>query len=160
MPPPVPGLLATNSPNGGATEVEKALNRLNLHNAGQALRNPKQPVGLLNIEISFFLGDSFENIFQLPNSEEHDYEEIQHSYQINSPQRPAPKPPVNTALNTSSHCVGTLGAYTELEGVPFVINSMLKTFNQNEVSILKITRKKIAIILYSISITVFNTATT
>lgn len=70
----------------------------------------------------------------MPNSEEHDYEEIQHSYQINSPQRPAPRPPsFNAATNNSSHYSGTLGTYTELEGVPFVINSMLKSNNQNEV---------------------------
>lgn len=51
LPPPVPGLsaqLPTNTTNG-STEIEKALNRLNLHNnsgAGQCQRNPKQPVGV------------------------------------------------------------------------------------------------------------------
>lgn len=54
LPPPVPGLspqLATNTTNG-SSEVEKALNRLNLHNAaaaGECLRNPKQPVGFFRV---------------------------------------------------------------------------------------------------------------
>ncbi|KAI8115350.1 Multivesicular body subunit 12A [Lucilia cuprina] len=119
LPPPVPGLtpqIGCTSATNGSSEVEKALNRLNLHNAtaaGQALRNPKQPLP------------------PVPHAEEHDYEEIQHSYQINSPQRPAPKPPVNT-----SHSLGTLGAYTDVEGVPFVINPMLKSTNQNVYSTL------------------------
>ncbi|KAM7346362.1 multivesicular body subunit 12-like Mvb12 isoform 1-T3 [Cochliomyia hominivorax] len=121
LPPPVPGLNTTNTTNG-STEVEKALNRLNLHHNTAAVqagaRNPKQPLP------------------PVPKSEEHDYEEILHSYQINSPQRPAPRPPMNTATNHSGHYVGTLGTYTELEGVPFVINSTLKSNNQNEYSTL------------------------
>lgn len=68
---------------------------------------------------------------------DHDYEEIQTSYQIKSPQRPAPRPPntANCATNTSGHSVGTLGAYSEVEGVPFIINPMLKRMTDSEVSI-------------------------
>lgn len=70
----------------------------------------------------------------MPNPEDHDYEEIQHSYQINSPQRPAPRPPTNTASQILGYNIGTLGTYTELEGVPFVINALLKSTKKNEVS--------------------------
>lgn len=91
--------------------MEKALNRLNLNNGS---RNPKQPLP------------------PVPNAEEHDYEEIQQSYQINSPLRPAPRPPA-THSTSSGHSIGTLGTYTDVEGVPFVINPLLKSNKQNEV---------------------------
>lgn len=56
---------------------------------------------------------------------------------MKSPQRPAPRPPntVNCATNTSGHSVGTLGAYSEVEGVPFVINPILKRMTDSEVSV-------------------------
>lgn len=70
----------------------------------------------------------------LPKSDDHDYEEIHLSY-VNSPQRPAPRLPGTSSARNScnAHNVGTLGAYTELEGVPFIINSMLKSTNSAEV---------------------------
>ncbi|XP_075155443.1 multivesicular body subunit 12-like Mvb12 [Haematobia irritans] len=114
LPPPVPGLgsgAAQN--NSGSTEVEKALNRLNLNNGS---RDPKQPLP------------------PVPNAEEHDYEEIIQSYQVNSPLRPAPRPP--TTSTSSGHSIGTLGTYTDVEGVPFIINPMLKSSKQNELSTL------------------------
>ncbi|XP_030566250.1 multivesicular body subunit 12A [Drosophila novamexicana] len=105
LPPPVPG-------NG--CEVELALNRLNLH--GQ--RNSRGPLP------------------QVPaTTEHHDYEEIQAHYQINSPQRPAPPRPASTAgaatgtgtAGRAGHFgIGTLGTYTELEGVPFAMHAMLQ----------------------------------
>uniref|UniRef100_A0A1I8P1N7 Multivesicular body subunit 12A n=1 Tax=Stomoxys calcitrans TaxID=35570 RepID=A0A1I8P1N7_STOCA len=115
LPPPVPGLGApqNNQTSAGSSEVEKALNRLNLNNG---IRNPKQPLP------------------PVPNAEEHDYEEIVQSYQVNSPLRPAPRPP--TASTSSGHSIGTLGTYTDVEGVPFVINPMLKSSKQNELSTL------------------------
>ncbi|TMW47446.1 hypothetical protein DOY81_007478, partial [Sarcophaga bullata] len=123
LPPPVPSLNSQTT-NNGSSEIEKALNRLNLNNTGAAnasqaiLRNQKQPLP------------------PLPKSEDHDYEEIHLSY-VNSPQRPAPRPPTNSARNScNAHSVGTLGAYTELEGVPFIINSMLKSTNPEEYSTL------------------------
>ncbi|XP_037936118.1 multivesicular body subunit 12A-like [Teleopsis dalmanni] len=116
LPPPVPGLQSPqingncNSSNG-STEIEKALNRLNLNGGNNW--NPQQPLP------------------PVPKDTEHDYEEIQASYQINSPLRPAPRPPSTAvATNTSGHSVGTLGAYTELDGVPFIINPILKQTNQ------------------------------
>uniref|UniRef100_A0A1B0C0F1 Multivesicular body subunit 12A n=1 Tax=Glossina palpalis gambiensis TaxID=67801 RepID=A0A1B0C0F1_9MUSC len=130
LPPPVPSLspTATNnskpsSSSSSATsnsEVEKALNRLNLNGVGGINgRYPKQPLP------------------PVPAAEDHDYEEIQSSYQIKSPQRPAPKPPVinNVCIgtNTSGHSVGTLGTYNELEGVPFVINALLKPPHENQI---------------------------
>ncbi|XP_017492791.1 PREDICTED: multivesicular body subunit 12A, partial [Rhagoletis zephyria] len=124
-PPPVPGV-ASHLLNGGSagkisngsSEVEKALNRLNLSGGGGATNwnggPPKQPLP--------------------PVPSDHDYEEIQASYQIKSPQRPAPRPPftANTATNTSGHSVGTLGAYSEVEGVPFIINPTLKRVTDND----------------------------
>uniref|UniRef100_A0A1B0G200 Multivesicular body subunit 12A n=1 Tax=Glossina morsitans morsitans TaxID=37546 RepID=A0A1B0G200_GLOMM len=137
LPPAVPSLspTATNnskpsSSSSSATsnsEVEKALNRLNLNGGGGGGggggingRYPKQPLP------------------PVPAAEDHDYEEIQSSYQIKSPQRPAPKPPVINnvcciATNTSGHSVGTLGTYNELEGVPFVINALLKPPHENQI---------------------------
>lgn len=108
LPPPVPGLAAASN---GNSEVEKALNRLNLNNGS---RNPKQPLP------------------PVPNAEDHDYEEVLQSYQLNSPMRPAPRPP--TISTSSGHSIGTLGTYTDVEGVPFVINPMLKSSKQNEVN--------------------------
>lgn len=107
LPPPIPGIPATES--NGMSEVEKALNRLNLNGQKQGGLPP------------------------LPK-EEHDYEEIQSSYQIKSPQRPAPKPPQQpTASAYGSHY--TLGAYSELDGVPFVINPTLRPANANDNSL-------------------------
>lgn len=75
---------------------------------------------------------------QLPaTTEHHDYEEIQAHYQINSPQRPAPPRPASTALagtgptlgttgRSGYFGIGTLGTYTELEGVPFAMHAMLQ----------------------------------
>uniref|UniRef100_T1PKZ4 Multivesicular body subunit 12A n=1 Tax=Musca domestica TaxID=7370 RepID=T1PKZ4_MUSDO len=114
LPPPVPGLTPAQTNGGGGSEVEKALNRLNLNNGS---RNPKQPLP------------------PVPNAEEHDYEEIQQSYQINSPLRPAPRPPASHSTS-SGHSIGTLGTYTDVEGVPFVINPLLKSNKQNELSTL------------------------
>ena len=53
LPPPVPSLNSQATNSSGSSEVEKALNRLNLNNTGAAnanasqaiLRNQKQPVG-------------------------------------------------------------------------------------------------------------------
>ncbi|XP_017871735.1 PREDICTED: multivesicular body subunit 12A [Drosophila arizonae] len=113
LPPPVPG---------SSCEVEQALNRLNLH--GQ--RTARGPLP------------------QLPASNEHhDYEEIQAHYQINSPQRPAPPRPASMGGGTGVGAgggaaanentgrsnyfgIGTLGTYTELEGVPFAMHAMLQ----------------------------------
>ncbi|KAM8719114.1 hypothetical protein ACLKA7_011771 [Drosophila subpalustris] len=106
LPPPVPG---------SSCEVEQALNRLNLH--GQ--RGSRGPLP------------------QVPaTTENHDYEEIQAHYQINSPQRPAPPRPASTAAAATSTGrsvyggTGTLGTYTELEGVPFIMNAMLQRGQQ------------------------------
>lgn len=50
LPPPVPSLNSQTTNGAGSSEVEKALNRLNLNNNGAAnasqalLRNQKQPV--------------------------------------------------------------------------------------------------------------------
>ncbi|XP_064536480.1 multivesicular body subunit 12A [Drosophila montana] len=109
LPPPVPG---------NNCEVEQALNRLNL----QGQRSSRGPLP------------------QVPAaSEHHDYEEIQAHYQINSPQRPAPPRPASTAGATGAaptatgtagrgghFGIGTLGTYTELEGVPFAMHAMLQ----------------------------------
>uniref|UniRef100_A0A0A1XKX0 Multivesicular body subunit 12A n=1 Tax=Zeugodacus cucurbitae TaxID=28588 RepID=A0A0A1XKX0_ZEUCU len=118
-PPPVPLPLANGGSMGnisnGSSEVEKALNRLNLSGGGGNWSGPpNQPLP--------------------PVPSDHDYEEIQTSYQIKSPQRPAPRPPntAHCATNTSGHSVGTLGAYSEVEGVPFVINPMLKRMADSE----------------------------
>lgn len=86
--------------NSNSSEVEKALNRLNLN------RKSNQPLP------------------PVPN--DNDYEEIQASYQI-SPMRPAPKPPASSATTSSPYSIGTLGVYSELEGVPFAIHSSLKS---------------------------------
>lgn len=64
-------------------------------------------------------------------TEHHDYEEIQAHYQVNSPQRPAPPRPASMAATSTGRTAGyggtgTLGTYTELEGVPFALNAMLK----------------------------------
>ncbi|KAH8248023.1 hypothetical protein KR038_000754 [Drosophila bunnanda] len=107
LPPPVPGGV----PIAGSTcEVEQALNRLNL----QGHRNSRGPLP------------------QLPN-ENHDYEEIQANYQINSPQRPAPPRPAVGGSGAGGGGgrgtyggTGTLGTYTELEGVPFVMDARLQ----------------------------------
>lgn len=53
-----------------------------------------------------------------------DYEVIRPSYKITSPAtRPAPKPPVPFKSN------GTLGAHSDVEGVPFVLNPNLSNTN-------------------------------
>lgn len=83
-------------------EIEQALNRLSLN------RRSNQPLPLV------------------PQSNDNDYEEIQSSYQI-SPMRPAPKPPACVTTTCLPYSLGTLGVYSELEGVPFSINSSLKT---------------------------------
>ncbi|XP_055841602.1 multivesicular body subunit 12A [Episyrphus balteatus] len=88
--------------NINSSEVEKALNRLNLN------RRSNQPLP------------------PVPQPNDNDYEEIQASYQI-SPMRPAPKPPANAAAGSSAYSIGTLGVYSELEGVPFSLHSNLKT---------------------------------
>lgn len=44
----------------------------------------------------------------------HDYEQISRSY---TPNRVAPKPPVFFTKD------GTLGAHTEIDGIPFILNS-------------------------------------
>ncbi|KAH8416465.1 hypothetical protein KR222_004875 [Zaprionus bogoriensis] len=99
LPPPVPG---------HTCEVEQALNRLNLH--GQ--RGSRGPL-------------------PATDTEHHDYEEIQAHYQVNSPQRPAPPRPLSSAAPSSGRTgyggTGTLGTYTELEGVPFTMNAMLQS---------------------------------
>lgn len=105
VPPPIPQQAQQqqqieNFSNG--TEIEKALNRLNIN------RRSSQPLP------------------PVPKSNDNDYEEIQASYQI-SPMRPAPKPPASATIGSSIYSLGTLGVYTELEGVPFSINSRLKT---------------------------------
>ncbi|XP_073828136.1 multivesicular body subunit 12-like Mvb12 [Musca autumnalis] len=116
MPPPVPGLVPAQTNGGGISEAEKALNRLNLNNGS---RNPKQPLP------------------PVPNAaEDHDYEEIQQSYQINSPLRPAPRPPTANRSSPAGHSIGTLGTYNDVEGVPFVINPLLKSNKQDELSTL------------------------
>lgn len=80
----------------------------------------------------------------VPLPSDHDYEEIQASYQI-SPVRPAPHPPGAIGLPSSSKTrvascsVGTLGGYSELDGVPFVINPCLLKTDSFEVSRLKLT---------------------
>ncbi|KAH8419991.1 hypothetical protein KR009_004771 [Drosophila setifemur] len=109
LPPPVPaGLGAPAAAAGGAStcEVEQALNRLNL----QGQRNSRGPLP------------------QLP-TEHHDYEEIQANYQINSPLRPAPPRPASGSSGGGKATyggTGTLGTYTELEGVPFVMDVRLQ----------------------------------
>ncbi|XP_016986984.1 multivesicular body subunit 12A [Drosophila rhopaloa] len=98
QPPPVPGV----GVSAAATcEVEQALNRLNL----QGQRNSRGPL-------------------PQPPTEQHDYEEIQANYQINSPQRPAPPRPAGGRGTYGG--TGTLGTYTELEGVPFVMDIRLQ----------------------------------
>ncbi|KAH8363780.1 hypothetical protein KR200_006729 [Drosophila serrata] len=101
LPPPVP--IA-----GSTCEVEQALNRLNL----QGHRNSRGPL-------------------PQPPTEHHDYEEIQANYQINSPQRPAPPRPAGGGSGAGGGRgtyggTGTLGTYTELEGVPFVMDARLQ----------------------------------
>ncbi|XP_030377952.1 multivesicular body subunit 12A [Scaptodrosophila lebanonensis] len=105
QPPPVP-LWAPLPSQKTVCEAEQALNRLNLHGQ-RASRGP---------------------LPQPPTSEHHDYEEIQANYQINSPQRPAPPRP--STIGRGGYGVGTLGTYTELEGVPFAINGMLQRNQQ------------------------------
>ncbi|EDW29676.1 GL14911 [Drosophila persimilis] len=67
-----------------------------------------------------------------PTAEHHDYEEIQANYQINSPQRPAPPRPAGSSAVVGGEGraayggTGTLGTYTELEGVPFVMDVRLQ----------------------------------
>jgi len=64
-----------------------------------------------------------------PPTEHHDYEEIQANYQINSPQRPAPPRPAGVSSGGGRGTyggTGTLGTYTELEGVPFVMDIRLQ----------------------------------
>ncbi|XP_068154530.1 multivesicular body subunit 12B [Drosophila tropicalis] len=70
LPPPVPASASLAS--GAVCEAEQALNRLNL----QGQRNSRGPLPQLPTE-----------------NQDHDYEEIQAHYQINSPQRPAPPRP-------------------------------------------------------------------
>ncbi|XP_055380479.1 multivesicular body subunit 12A [Condylostylus longicornis] len=109
--PPVPLVSHTNT-NSTASEVEKALNRINLNS--KRLSQPLPPV---------------------PTTE-HDYEEISASFQL-SPKRPAPKPPsssTNNINNAVSHYtpIGTLGTYTEIEGVPFTLHpNLAKNSNSN-----------------------------
>ncbi|KQS30034.1 multivesicular body subunit 12A isoform X1 [Drosophila erecta] len=108
----IPVRLSPPVPSGGVPapatcEVEQALNRLNL----QGQRNSRGP--------------------QLPQppTEHHDYEEIQANYQINSPQRPAPPRPAGVGSGGGRGTyggTGTLGTYTELEGVPFVMDVRLQ----------------------------------
>ncbi|KAH8281271.1 hypothetical protein KR018_005132 [Drosophila ironensis] len=104
LPPPVPTATV-----GSTCEVEQALNRLNL----QGQRNSRGPLP------------------QLP-TEHHDYEEIQANYQIqiNSPQRPAPPRPAGSSGSGRATYggTGTLGTYTELEGVPFVLDERLQRY--------------------------------
>ncbi|ALC48385.1 CG7192 [Drosophila busckii] len=107
LPPPVPGLVPAPAPGNASNscEVEQALNRLNLH--GQ--RNSRGPLP------------------QLPAKADHDYEEIQANYQINSPQRPAPPRPAGGNNGRNGYGgTGTLGTYTELEGVPFAMHAKLQ----------------------------------
>lgn len=105
LPPPIPqsgGAISSmvsysndnfikNKNSTSTNEIEKALNRININKQNHALPS---------------------------NPNDHDYEEIQASYQL-SPKRPAPKPPVTSSI------VGTLGAYSEIEGVPFIFNGKL-----------------------------------
>ncbi|EDV38562.1 uncharacterized protein Dana_GF19522 [Drosophila ananassae] len=104
MPPPLPA----GNGAGATCEVEQALNRLNM----QGQRNSRGPL-------------------PQPPTEHHDYEEIKANYQINSPQRPAPPRPATAAASASGGKgtyggTGTLGTYTELEGVPFVMDVRLQ----------------------------------
>ncbi|EDV95427.1 uncharacterized protein LOC6569369 [Drosophila grimshawi] len=115
LPPPIPGIPSSNSNanananSNSSCEVEQALNRLNLH--GQQQQRAGGARGPLP---------------QLPaGGEHHDYEEIQAHYQINSPQRPAPPRPA-TSGRSGYGGTGTLGTYTELEGVPFILNPLLQ----------------------------------
>ncbi|KAH8354743.1 hypothetical protein KR084_005902 [Drosophila pseudotakahashii] len=107
--PPVPGGGGVPAPVSSTCEVEQALNRLNL----QGQRNSRGPL-------------------PQPPTEHHDYEEIQANYQINSPQRPAPPRPAGTGAagggggRGTYGGTGTLGTYTELEGVPFVMDVRLQ----------------------------------
>ncbi|XP_026848252.1 multivesicular body subunit 12A [Drosophila persimilis] len=110
LPPPVPAGAAAATAGGGTCEVEQALNRLNL----QGQRHSRGPLP------------------QPPTAEHHDYEEIQANYQINSPQRPAPPRPAGSSAVVGGEGraayggTGTLGTYTELEGVPFVMDVRLQ----------------------------------
>ncbi|XP_022220032.2 multivesicular body subunit 12A [Drosophila obscura] len=103
LPPPVPPVAGSS----GAFEVEQALNRLNL----QGQRHSRGPL-------------------PQPPTEHHDYEEIQANYQISSPQRPAPPRPAGPSAVGGGRATyggtGTLGTYTELEGVPFVMDVRLQ----------------------------------
>lgn len=73
-------------------------------------------------------------------TDHHEYEEIavESSFRRRSPHRPAPQPPstANTTISMSGLNIagtanrlmlGTLGSYTELEGVPFVLNPAFKS---------------------------------
>ncbi|KAH8304729.1 hypothetical protein KR044_012847 [Drosophila immigrans] len=114
LPPPVPLAAVASNIGSNSCEVEQALNRLNLH--GQ--RGSRGPLP------------------QVPaTAEHHDYEEIQTHFQVNSPQRPAPPRPATAAAggggggggrSASYGGTGTLGTYTELEGVPFTMHAMLQ----------------------------------
>jgi len=73
--------------------------------------------------------DYLHNQLPQPPTEHHDYEEIQANYQINSPQRPAPPRPAGVGSGGGRGTyggTGTLGTYTELEGVPFVMDIRLQ----------------------------------
>jgi len=88
-----------------------------------------------------------------PPTEHHDYEEIQANYQINSPQRPAPPRPAGVGSGGGHGTyggTGTLGTYTELEGVPFVMDVRLQR-NQavNDVSDAASGFQPLALIRYS-----------
>lgn len=93
------------------------------------------------VVVTFFL------CYQLPpttKTESNDYEQIRTTYQLSSPSsgavpvRAAPKPPPangSMILSSSSGAIvkdGTLSGYTDIDGVPFVMNPHLnqpKTFS-------------------------------
>uniref|UniRef100_A0A182J3Y6 Multivesicular body subunit 12A n=1 Tax=Anopheles atroparvus TaxID=41427 RepID=A0A182J3Y6_ANOAO len=70
------------------------------------------------------LGKTIENLKLQVNQNDNDFQDNEYvqllpTYQL-SPKRPAPKPPM--------YSTGTLSIHTEVEGVPFLLNSALKRY--------------------------------
>lgn len=85
---------------------------------------------------------------------DNDYELLRSNYRISPPPRSAPKPPIHSVsgnffllkiddfdeisksflcftVTNANKYTGTLGAHTELDGVPFVLNSALSSDDQS-----------------------------
>lgn len=134
LPPPTPSLhpQIIQGPSTPTTTTVTAVN----HKAHAPKPPPPSPlINGLNKAMNGLL------LKQTADADQHEYEEIEVGSPIRrrSPHRPAPRPPppaaVSAATSVSGYnlfgggkslTLGTLGSYTELEGVPFTLHPALR----------------------------------